>query len=97
MLATRPLLLRLGNAYAAYRADPLSVAAADRPLLAVSADLRSGAIDLAAAYRRSYQIVVRDGIDDRALYQAVFARLFPDALASAAGQAKVMATGEALR
>jgi len=76
MVRLGPLADALGSAYAAYRADPSSLAAPERRLVALSAEVASGKLDLASAYRRSHAIVVANGVDDGAVYSAVQERLF---------------------
>lgn len=87
-----PLVRTLGSAYAAYRADPTSVAAPERQLLAVSADVAAGRIDLSTAYRRSRDLVASDGVNDGAVYQAVLDRLYPAQRAALATDARASAS-----
>lgn len=78
-----PLVRALGDAYAAYRADPSKVAAPERALMEVSAAVASRRMSLAEAYGRSRQLVAADHIDDDAVYRDVLGRLFPGAMAGA--------------
>ena len=76
MVHLGPLADALGSAYAAYRVDPSSLAAPERQLVALSGEVASGKLDLAAAYRRSSAIVAANGVEDGAVYSAVQQRLF---------------------
>jgi len=86
-----PLVDTLGSAYAAYRADPASVALPERQLVAVSADVAAGNIGLPAAYQRSQRIVASNGVEDAAMYATVLQRLFSGSRASVASNARASA------
>ncbi len=91
MMRLGPLADTLGSAYAAYRADPTSLAAPERRLVAVSADVAAGKVGLAAAYQRSQVIVASNGIEDAGMYSAVLQRLFSGARASVVSNARASA------
>jgi cellulose synthase/poly-beta-1,6-N-acetylglucosamine synthase-like glycosyltransferase len=87
MGALAPIVHRLGTAYQRYRRDPASVSPDAAALLAISGDVAAGRASVAEGYRRSYAVVRELRLDDEALYQAVFERLYPDARAEVAAPA----------
>ncbi len=91
MVHLGPLVDALGSAYAAYRADPASLALPERQLVGVSADVAAGKIGLAAAYERSQAIVAASGVDDAAMYATVLQRLFSGSRASVSPDARASA------
>jgi len=91
MVRLGSLVDALGSTYAAYRADPTSLAAPERRLVAVSADVAARKLGLAAAYQRSHAIVASYGVDDGAMYSAVLQRLFSGSRAAVASDARASA------
>ena len=91
MVRLGSLVDALGSTYAAYRADPTSLAAPERQLVAVSADVAKGELDLAAAYQRSRAIVASCGVEDGPLYEAVQQRLFSGSRAAGASNTRASA------
>ncbi len=73
----------LAAVVAAYRADPTSVAPAERALLDVSSAVASGDLGLAGAYASVAGLTDELGIDDAAFYAAVLDRLYGPDLATA--------------
>ena len=74
--AVRPMVDALAAAVAAYRRDPDGVAAAERALLDVAAEVAHGERTVEGAYRRASEIIEEARIDDRRFFGRVLSELY---------------------
>ncbi|MDF1522052.1 MAG: transglycosylase SLT domain-containing protein, partial [Trueperaceae bacterium] len=75
-VAVGPMAETLGAVFEAYRRDPATVAAPERALLDVAAEVASGALDVEGAYRRVAALVVDLGIEEPGFYERVLLGLY---------------------
>ena len=92
MTALTPLTELLGSTISAYRADPADVTDEERRLLDVAANVKSGTIGLARAYREVADLVAEMKVLDAALYDRVLDGLYGSELESAADSGTILAT-----